>query len=180
MFLVWLESFCLSLSSPFFMKKIKFKTFNTRRNLPKEIGNKRGESNFLGAFERYLISNVTDDDGLIGRNFYLFNYGIADLVYWLPQKKELYAFELKLHDWKRAFQQAYRYSYYSDYSFVVLPEKNKAIDNIDLFKFHGIGLWIFDKKNSLVEKMFTPNRNYKNLIAHNNAIKAILRRAISK
>ena len=146
---------------------LKFNTFNTRRNLPPEIGRKRGEANFLGAFERHLASNVFKS-GYGGRNFSLFNYGIADLVWFLPQKNNpndhiratLYAFETKLENWKRAFQQAYRYSFYSDVAFVVLPQNKskQVLANLDLFQLHGIGLWFFDKSNSSIEKAFTPSK----------------------
>jgi hypothetical protein len=37
------------------------------------------------------------------------------------------------------------------------PQKSKpAVSNIDLFQLHGIGLWLFDKSNAIVEKVFTP------------------------
>jgi hypothetical protein len=142
-------------------KSLNFNTYNTRRNLPPEIGRKRGEANFLGAFERNLISKVFKT-GYGGRNFSLANYGIADLIWFLPEKNRdsatLYAFETKLANWKRAFQQAYRYSFYSDVSCVVLPaQKSKpAVANIDLFELHGIGLWLFDKDSTIIEKVFTP------------------------
>ena len=147
---------------------LKFNTFNPRRNLPPETGRKRGEANFLGAFERHLTSSVFKS-GYGGRNFSLFNYGIADLVWFLPPKKDpndhikatLYAFETKLENWKRAFQQAYRYSFYSDIAFVVLPQnKSKsALDNVDLFQLHGIGLWFFNKDDSSIEEAFTPPKS---------------------
>lgn len=162
---------------------LKFNTFNTRRNLPPATGRKRGEANFLGAFERHLTSNVFNA-GYGGKNFPLFNYGIADFVWFLPKnndpmdhlKATLFAFETKLENWKRAFQQAYRYSFYSDVSFVVLP-KNKskqALSNLGLFQLHGIGLWFFDKNNSSIEKAFTPSkRTARNPEARQKAIDII-------
>lgn len=144
---------------------VRFNTYNTRRNLPPETGLKRGEANFLGAFERYLLSNVFTT-GFGGKHFSLSNYGIADFVWLIPPKEKstggfsesLYAFETKLENWRRAFQQAYRYSYYSDTAIVVLPpEKSKcAVSNLDLFQTHGIGLWFFDKNNSVIERAYTP------------------------
>jgi hypothetical protein len=146
---------------------LRFNTYNTRRNLPPKIGRKRGEANFLCAFERYLLSNVFNT-GFGGKHFGLSNYGVADLVWFVPPKDKsngdstasLYAFETKLENWRRAFQQAYRYSYYSDMAIVVLPqEKGKcALANIDLFQMHGIGLWLFDKKNACIEHAYTPSK----------------------
>jgi hypothetical protein len=162
---------------------VRFKAYNTRRNLPPETGRKRGEANFLGAFERYLLSNVFTT-GFGGKHFSLSNYGVADFVWLLPQKNNLdgdysaslFAFETKLENWRRAFQQAYRYSYYSDAAFVVLPpDKSKcAKNNLDLFQQHGIGLWLFDKQNGYIERVYTPPTNIaRNIDARKKAIAAI-------
>lgn len=52
------------------------------------------------------------------------------------------AIEAKLHDWKRALKQAYRYKWFADKSFVFLPESNinPALKNLHLFKDHNVGL----------------------------------------
>lgn len=162
---------------------IRLNSFNPRRNLPGESGRKRGESNFLGAFERHLTSNVFET-GYGGRYFSMFNYGIADFIWFIPNRNsknnnscsKLFAFETKLDNWRRAFQQAYRYSYYSDAAFVVLPhdKSKRAIASLDLFQAHGIGLWLFDKKNSSVEQVFTPQKTTaRNPAARQKAIAAI-------
>jgi hypothetical protein len=163
-------------------KTVRFNTYNTRRNLPPETGLKRGEANFLGAFERHVTTNLFKT-GYGGRNFALSNYGIADFVWLLPpsQKQKskdcvLYAFEMKISNWRRAFQQAYRYSYYSDAAFVVLPsgKGSPALANLDLFKMHRIGLWLFDRNKSKVEKVFTPEQyTARNPIARDKAIQKI-------
>jgi hypothetical protein len=162
---------------------VRFNAYNTRRNLPPETGRKRGEANFLCAFERYLLSNVFTT-GFGGKHFSLSNYGMADFVWFIPPKKKhndgfsasLYAFETKLENWRRAFQQAYRYSYYSDRAVVVLPpEKSKcAIANLDLFQMHGIGLWLFDKKKDSIERAYTPSTSVaRNPDARKKAIETI-------
>jgi hypothetical protein len=130
-----------------------------------------------------LLANVFTT-GVGGKHFSLSNYGIADLVWFIPPKGKssggfsasLYTFETKLENWRRAFQQAYRYSYYSDMSIVVLPpEKSKcAIANLDLFQMHGIGLWLFDKKNTCIEHVYTPSTGAaRNPDARKKAIDAI-------
>ncbi len=145
---------------------LKFNNYNPRRNLPPSIGKKRGESNFLGSFERYLIANMFNH-GFGGRHFYLGNYGIADFIWILPAKKKvkhdchiLYAFETKIKDWRRAFQQAYRYSYYSDVSFVILPPATSKVaqNYLPLFKTNNIGLWSYDSKENSLEKILTPRK----------------------
>lgn len=52
------------------------------------------------------------------------------------------AVEAKLHDWKRALKQAYRYKWFANKSFVFLPESNvnPALKNLHLFQSHNVGL----------------------------------------
>ena len=56
--------------------------------------------------------------------------------------------EAKLHDWKRALGQAYRYKRFSNYSFVLLPKDSavSAIQNIDLFIKYNVGLVTLGKQ----------------------------------
>ncbi len=56
--------------------------------------------------------------------------------------KKSIAIEAKLRNWKRALNQAYRYKWFSDKSFVCLPTSTikPAAKNIDIFKKMGIGL----------------------------------------
>jgi hypothetical protein len=163
---------------------IKFNTFNTRRNLPPKTGLKRGESNFLGAFERHLLSNVFTA-GFGGKNFSLSNYGVADFVWMLPPQSsqnnacKLYAFETKIKNWRRAFQQAYLYSYYSDVSYVVLPPNSGEIASryLSLFQLHNIGLWIYDCSIDSIFEVFTPQNNMaRNPAAKNKALNVITSR----
>ena len=52
------------------------------------------------------------------------------------------AIEAKLYSWKRALNQAYRYKWFSENSFVFLPEENigPAEKNIEMFKKLEVGL----------------------------------------
>jgi len=52
------------------------------------------------------------------------------------------AIEAKLYSWKRALNQAYRYKWFSEHSFVFLPEENigPAERNIEMFKKLEVGL----------------------------------------
>jgi hypothetical protein len=167
------------------LKTIRFNAYNTRRNLPADTGRKRGESNFLGAFERYLLSSVYTC-GVGGRYFPLSNYGMADFVWLLPAERKanatqgyLHSFETKLHDWRRAFQQAYRYSYFSDASFVVLPPTLGAVAEkyLSLFQTHSIGLWTFDPQANKLNRVFTPEASApRNAEAKKKAVQVIASR----
>jgi hypothetical protein len=148
-------------------REIRFNSFNTRRTLPEGVRRKRGEANFLGAFVR-VITQVIPSTYAYGRNFPVPGCGVADLVLCeLPETTEqgidleglcLSAFEMKLLDWKRALQQAYRYRYYADQSIVVLPEgaAARAIQSGFLFDALGVGLWTLDRWTGIVRKHVAP------------------------
>lgn len=57
-------------------------------------------------------------------------------------KVELWAYEAKLTNWKRALYQASQYKAFSNYSYVVMPKEGiePAIKNIKAFKINNIGL----------------------------------------
>ena len=144
-------------------REIRFNSYNTRRNLPDEIRRKRGESNFLGAFVRAMLQEVPFPCAY-GRNFPVSGCGVADLVVCeLPgglgqdvglADPYVSAFELKLSDWKKALQQAYRYKYYADLSIVVLPARaaDRAIQSRMLFEALGVGLWTLDTSTAIICK----------------------------
>jgi len=174
---------------------LNFRIANPRRNLPAHLYQKRGESNFVGAFERAFLEQ--NKKGIGGRQFAVSGFGIADFI-WVNlshllslqrSKKDidlidflknqtLMAFEMKLDDWKRALHQAYRYSYFADHVIVVLP-MNKitaAYNNLDLFKDLDIGLWSLDS-NQNITKFFTPHASTaKSKNARNKAVNLIGRK----
>lgn len=177
---------------------IKFKTYNPRKNFPLQIARKRGESNFLEAFRRTYIEQLSSP-GLCGKEFSLCGYGIADLI-WIglqdsPKRQDgkaltveglrdsfigqvLTAFEIKLTAWRQALKQAYRYSYFADKSIVVMPIDRLAValKNVRLFEEMGVGLWGFDRASNLITKYYTPKNAFpKNNAAREKAIDLIFR-----
>jgi hypothetical protein len=55
-------------------------------------------------------------------------------------KNKTIAIELKLHKWKKAFQQALIYQLCADESYIAMPQKYTSRVNFDLLLEHGIGL----------------------------------------
>ncbi len=175
---------------------LKFNTRNPRRNLPVALYRKRGESNFVGLFEKIFL-NDTNTRGVGGRQFALSGFGIADFV-WINftnlsvyrnlqdinlldflKTQKLTAFEMKLTDWKRALYQAYRYTYFADHSIVVLPLESieNAYKNLNLFEELKVGLWGFDRSQKKITELFTPhNESPKNQQAKEKAIDLIGRK----
>lgn len=155
--------------------RITFRAQNTRKNFRDEAARKRGESNFLRAFERVYFQSAKTG-AIAAGEFGLSGYGVADLVWiaWNPdavgeeftacslerrlKRRHLHAFEAKLKDWRKALQQAFRYRYFADKSIVVLPSENAqaAEAHLETFQHLNIGLWTFDKTSGRIRKCFTP------------------------
>lgn len=157
--------------------RIRFDFYNSRRNFPANISRKRGESNFLRAFERTYITQ-SKKFGISASEFALQNYGRADLIWiaWNPapldedfsaialhrhlRRHKLIAFEAKLKDWRKGLQQAFRYRYFADKAIQVMPEETvaAAISNLESFERLEVGLWSFDKETERIREIYSPNQ----------------------
>jgi hypothetical protein len=178
---------------------LRFGSRNPRRNLPKMQARRRGEADFVLAFERAYLKRFCAR-GVGGREFEMFNYGIADFV-WVAwrgkshpeeataitvekiqehfQRHLLTAFELKLRDWRRGLSQAYRYRYFADRAIVVLPPQaaRRARVNVSMFRRLKVGIWSFDKTTERIHPIFTPARTKaRNAAAKQKAITLITKR----
>jgi len=98
-------------------------------------------------FEKFLKTNfgnsyIKECQGLSG---------IPDFIFYTKIKKEVsvISFELKLKNWKRATQQAFRYRSFSNIAYVVLSNDSihSAIKNIETFEKYNIGLASFNMAN---------------------------------
>ena len=80
--------------------------------------------------------------GLAGRPDYL----IIQKETKLQNINYIITVELKLRNWQRALEQAYRYSTYSNESFVIMDSDfvHNAVNNLNQFKKFNIGLASFD------------------------------------
>jgi hypothetical protein len=176
---------------------IRLRSANPRKNLPNLVSRKRGESNFLRAFERaYFAARVRGM--LIWQDFALEGFGIADLIWigWVHgldttaltieelrrslQRRLLVAFELKLNNWRVALMQAHRYRYFADRAIVVLPtvEAIRAESSLPLFKRLEVGLWGFNPETMQIRRIYTPSASKpKSANARRKAIDRILTRA---
>ena len=125
-------------------------------NLPAMADGKHPEGKFCKKFARTFADSMTSI-GVGLREFDLSGCGIADFL-WVQftdkpmRKKEvekITAFEVKLKDWKKGIAQAYRYSYFADMVYLVLPEQkiSSAMNNNDLFNQWGIGLYGFNEES---------------------------------
>lgn len=167
---------------------------NPRRNLPAISARKRGESNFLRAFERAYLSALPAG-GMARADFDFSGYGIADLVWvsWqaslnpddmtavgLTERPKIHvmAFELKLKDWRKALQQAFRYSYFANNSVVVLPPApaRRAQQHLSDFRHLRVGLWSFEPRTGRITRLFMPrHRRPRSVQAQRRAVTSLLR-----
>ncbi len=157
--------------------RIQFDFYDSRKNFPASIARKRGESNFLRAFERAYFER-SQMFGIAASEFALQHFGRADLIWiaWNPseidedfsaialhkqlRRRKLVAFEAKLKDWRKGLQQAFRYRYFADKSILVMPADsiNAAVSNLDHFRELEVGLWSFDKASGKIAEIYSPNR----------------------
>jgi hypothetical protein len=169
-----------------------------RRNLPAEVGRKRGESNFVSAFTKAYIASIAPH-GIGASEFALSGFGIADFI-WLAWRhsaksedgtalsikkiksqlagRKLTAFEMKLTDWRKGFAQAYRYSYFADLAIVVLPPDTAKVAEaeLSLFRKMGVGLWSFEKASGRIRKLFVPRHSKpRNARAKEKALESLSR-----
>jgi len=78
--------------------------------------------------------------------------------YYQHSLQKLYSIEAKVSNWKRGFYQAYRYKWFSDYSFLALDKKfiMSAIKNIEYFKKYNIGLIMVSNEDNSLESIYSP------------------------
>ena len=82
---------------------------------------------------------------------------------WFPLARSVVSIELKLHDFNGALKQAERYSEYSNFTFVGMPEEtcNKlSEEKLNQLREHQIGLLAFNKRsNSVFEWVEAKRKN---------------------
>lgn len=78
---------------------------------------------------------------------------------WL--ESDMWAFELKLHDWRRALFQTMQYRTFASYEVLVMPsEKRRAISRqLSFFQSAGIGVMLFDAATNDGEILVDPKQN---------------------
>lgn len=155
---------------------------NTRKNLPANVNRKRGESGFVLAFSRaYLTERMKAGrlrTSLPARELPVAGFGVADFVWFVWAKarsrdegrafelrdatfirdESLFAFEMKLTDWRKALSQACRYRYFANAAYVVLPPSaaKLARAKLDLFRHLKVGLWSFDANTERIVRHYSP------------------------
>jgi hypothetical protein len=68
---------------------------------------------------------------------------------------------MKIRDWRKALAQSFRYKYFADSVYVVLPpaEAKKAKQAISDFRVFNIGLWSFDAERGVIIKIYNPQKD---------------------
>lgn len=78
----------------------------------------------------------------------------------VPTNDTIWAFELKLSNWKRALFQALQYKAFANYSVVVFPyEKEKVLrQNLRIFLEFNVGILLFDSKSQKAKWLRRPQK----------------------
>ncbi len=81
--------------------------------------------------------------------------------HWREPKAEVWAFELKLANWKRALYQSCQSLAFADRSIVVFPMDRELLinANIERFKRMGIGVLLFDAESLTHKVLNNPSRS---------------------
>lgn len=79
---------------------------------------------------------------------------------WKKFNTELWAFELKLSNWKRALYQSTQYQSFASKAITVFPMNKKDVltKNINKFKEMNVGLLLFDNFTHEIEVLYLPNK----------------------
>ena len=88
---------------------------------------------------------------------------------WDLPKVELWAFELKLKDWKRALFQSLQSKAFANRVMMVMPEEkeNVIVKNIETFKNHQIGIMLFNADNLNYKILLRPTKINPTSKSHN-------------
>lgn len=137
-----------------FEEVLRKDSFSTFRKVLREVPMKQGIPDFVA-----LGKPVGLDVASTKSQYYYSSNDTA--LSKASESIQVWAFELKLKNWKRALYQAFRCKSFADWVFVVLPSEKRSLasKNVDLFRSFNVGLWIFDLSSSLVEQLFVPEQN---------------------
>jgi len=108
-----------------------------------KIGNRTLKITIDKLLRAHLITEQTDK-----------YYGFNDYEFCFS---ESFAIEVKLKNWRRALRQAYRYKWFSEKSFVCLPEDNstQAQQHLEMFQRLAVGLMVVSDDGEL-KTVFAP------------------------
>lgn len=87
---------------------------------------------------------------------------------WKRPLENLWAFELKLHDWRRALFQACQYQAFADSVCIVMPSKQSPYAPIrsDVLSAVGVGLILFDPYTSCIQIQVRPRHSRPTSLQH--------------
>ncbi|VVA44329.1 conserved hypothetical protein [Candidatus Roizmanbacteria bacterium] len=105
---------------------------------------------------KYKIINFLIKNNYLSKSFKDENYWVEN--HYQSCLDNLFSIEAKISDWKRGFYQAYRYKWFSNYSFLAIYEKYErpVIKNLSLFKKHNIGLVTVDTIKNNIKLIHRP------------------------
>lgn len=98
----------------------------------------------------YLNKSTSDCD----------SFWVGDNIY-ESCMNNMFAIEAKISNWKRGFYQAYRYKWFSNYSFLALHQKfiSPALENLPLFVKHNVGLMSVDTNKNNIKMLYRPKKD---------------------
>lgn len=97
------------------------------------------------------VVKAMKEQGLISVN----KLGIGLTKKALIPQTTIVSIEFKLHDWRKALQQAVRHLTFADKAYVIMPQEKKRLlmENIDLFTSFGVSVAVYDVLSQELEEI---------------------------
>lgn len=113
------------------------------------------KTNISDATLNRVLRELQSNNFIVERNN-LYYLSVEDM----PSNNTIWAFELKLSNWKRALFQALQYKAFANYSVVVFPfEKEKVLrKNLITFADFNVGILLFDSKSQKAKWLRRPQK----------------------
>lgn len=113
------------------------------------------KTNISDATLNRVLRELQSNNFIIEKND-LYYLSVEDV----PTNDTIWAFELKLSNWKRALFQALQYKAFANYSVVVFPfEKEKVLrQNLSTFTEFNVGILLFDSKSQKAKWLRRPQK----------------------
>lgn len=113
------------------------------------------KTNISDATLNRVLRELQSNNFIVEKN-HLYYLSVEDI----PSNDTIWAFELKLSNWKRALFQALQYKAFANYSVVVFPhEKEKVLrQNLSAFKEFNVGVLLFDSKSQKSKWLIRPQK----------------------
>lgn len=126
---------------------------------PKAVRSKRYLQEKTGLSEKTItrvLKELCENEVIVEEKEELYHLSSNALM----PRLDIWAFELKISNWKRALFQALQYKAFANYSVVVFPFERESVlaKQMELFRELNVGILLFDVRNEKVKFLLHPQK----------------------